>query len=142
MSSETTLPTLKPHHLGISVPDLDAAITWYGDMLGFKVEKRLNIPPAKAEVAFLRQGDFSIELFEVENAAPLPESRRAPNTDLATHGTKHICFEVKDLRSLIKELKPKGLDVAMDVFQMEDTLAAFVRDNSGVLIELMQIVKG
>ena len=33
---------LIPHHCGISVPDLDASIAWYRDMLGFSVEKRLT----------------------------------------------------------------------------------------------------
>ena len=28
---------LKPHHLGISVPDLETSISWYHDMLGFSV---------------------------------------------------------------------------------------------------------
>ena len=26
------------HHGGVSVPSLDAAIQWYGDVLGFEVE--------------------------------------------------------------------------------------------------------
>ena len=34
---------LTPHHVGISIPDLDAAIAWYGAMLGFTVERQMEI---------------------------------------------------------------------------------------------------
>jgi hypothetical protein len=35
-------------------------------------------------------------------------------------------------------LKSKGVDVAMDIFPMEKDLVAFIRDNAGNLIELIQ----
>ncbi len=34
---------LIPHHCGISVPDLEASVAWYRDMLGFSVVKRLTL---------------------------------------------------------------------------------------------------
>jgi len=129
---------LKPHHCGISVPDLETSIAWYRDMLGFSVEKRDTIDTANAKIAFIKHGDFCIELFEVAGAAPMPESRRYPNQDIATHGTKHIAFEVQDLCKLMDTLKQKGVDVAMDSFVMENTLVAFIRDNSGVLMEFIE----
>jgi methylmalonyl-CoA/ethylmalonyl-CoA epimerase len=38
----------------------------------------------------------------------------------------------------METLKSKGVDVAMDVFPMEGDLVAFIRDNTGNLIELIQ----
>jgi hypothetical protein len=35
-------------------------------------------------------------------------------------------------------LKAKGVDVAMDMFPMGNDLVAFIRDNAGNLIELIQ----
>ena len=134
----TDIYKLRPHHCGISVPDLETSIAWYRDMLGFSVEKRLTLEEAHAKIAFMKHGDFCIELFEVAGATPMPESRRYPNQDIATHGTKHIAFEVQDLRKLMDTLKQRGVDVAMDVHVMEDTLMAFIRDNSGILIELIE----
>jgi methylmalonyl-CoA/ethylmalonyl-CoA epimerase len=136
--STADLWEMKPHHLGISVPDLEASVAWYRDMLGFSLETYSTVEAANAKIAFMKKGDFCIELFEVEGAASMPESRRYPNQDIATHGTKHIAFEVRDLRRLMDSLKQRGVDVAMDVFTMEDTICAFIRDNSGVLIELLQ----
>jgi len=42
---------LMPHHCGISVPDLEASIAWYRDMLGFFVEKRLTLDVVPAKIA-------------------------------------------------------------------------------------------
>jgi methylmalonyl-CoA/ethylmalonyl-CoA epimerase len=45
---------------------------------------------------------------------------------------------VTDLKEFLDTLKAKGADVAMDLFPMEGDLVAFIRDNSGNLIELIQ----
>ena len=44
------------HHGGVSVPDIEAAIAWYGRVLGFELEREFNIPPAKARAAMIRKG--------------------------------------------------------------------------------------
>ena len=128
----------KPHHLGISIANLDASIKWYEDMLGFKLEKRMDVEPLKAKIAFMNNGSFRIELFEVRDAKPLPAERRQPNTDIGTHGVKHLAWEVKNVTSLMNELKKKGVDVAMDVSRMEGREMAFIRDNSGNMIEILE----
>ncbi len=136
MAKQTTdFFEMKPHHCGISVPDLEASIVWYCDVLGFTVTRRGVIEAAHAKNAFLKHGDFYIELFEVEGAVPLPESRRYPNQDIATHGTKHIAFEVQDLRKVTETLKQRGVDIAME--RTTNTIH-FMRDNAGNLIELME----
>jgi methylmalonyl-CoA/ethylmalonyl-CoA epimerase len=107
---------LRAHHFGISVPDLDAA---------------------PASVAFVRRGDFRIEIFQVEGAAPLPEDRRTPNRDLKTHGNKHLCFEVPDVPAAIARLRAQGADIAFETV-VEGNSTAFVRDCAGNLIEFLQ----
>ncbi len=129
---------LKPLHVGISVPDMDASIAWYEQMLGFRLVSDKYFEQLPARIAFLEHGDFSIELFEVPGAAPLPADRRTPNLDIRTHGTKHVAYAVDDLSGLMDSLKSKGVDVAMDIFPMEGDLVAFIRDNAGNLLELIQ----
>ena len=130
--------TILPHHCGISVPDIEAAIIWYQDILGFKVVKRMTIDAIPAKIAFMKHEDFYIELFEIENANRLPEDRRQPNLDICTHGTKHIAFAVPDVYEFIDEMKKRGVDIAMDVNMMEDKAMAFIRDNAGNLIEIVE----
>jgi methylmalonyl-CoA/ethylmalonyl-CoA epimerase len=129
---------IKPLHQGISVSDMEASIVWYQNMLGFKLVSDKFIPQLSARIAFIEHGGFSIELFEVKGAATLPEDRRIPNLDIRTHGTKHVAYAVADVSKLMADLKAKGVDVAMDVFLMEGDLVAFIRDNTGNLIEFIQ----
>jgi catechol 2,3-dioxygenase-like lactoylglutathione lyase family enzyme len=125
------------HHGGVSVPSLDAAIDWYGDVLGFAVEKRFFIDAANAKAAMVRKGPLRFELFEVAGAAPLPEDRRYPPADLKTHGNKHIAFRVEDLESFLAEMETKRVDIAFVVREAFGK-GCFIRDCAGNLIEFVE----
>ncbi len=124
------------HHGGVSVPNLDDAIAWYGRVLGFEVERRFRIAPAKANVAMVRKGALRFELFEVEGAAPLPEDRRIPIPDLKTHGNKHLAFQVADLDVFLAEMETKSVDIAFVVREAFGS-GCFIRDCAGNLIEFV-----
>lgn len=128
---------LRAHHLGLSVPDLEASIGWYESVLGFRLEHRMTVDSIPARIAFLKRDDFRIELFEVEGAASLPDDRRIPNLDLRTHGTKHLAFAVEDVDALVQELSARGADVAMHI-RVHGKPTAFIRDNAGNLLEFVQ----
>lgn len=136
MGEQTFL--LAPHHVGISVPNLDAAIAWYGDILEFKLERQMEVVQIPARIAWLRRDDFRIELFEVGGASALPEERRVPNRDLKTHGTKHVAFAVNDVDAFVAEMKTKNVDIAMHT-RIHGEPMAFIRDNAGTLIEIVQV---
>lgn len=134
----TMTAALRPHHFGISVPDLDAAIAWYGRVLGFVPERHQHIPHIPADIAFLRHASgFRVEIFQLPGALPLPPERRQPNLDLRTHGHKHICFEVEDVPATIAALRAAGADVALELL-MDGKPVAFIRDCAGNLIEFLQ----
>jgi len=132
---------LRAHHFGISVPDLAAALAWYDTMLGFALEERLFIDKIPAHVAFVKRGDFRIEIFEVQGAATLPPDRRVPNLDLKTHGNKHLCFEVPDVPAAMAALRAAGADIAFEL-TVNGNPTAFVRDCAGNLIEFLQPFEG
>jgi methylmalonyl-CoA/ethylmalonyl-CoA epimerase len=123
------------HHHAVSVPDLEQAIGWYGEVFGFAEEFRFGIPGA--EVVMLKRGDLRIELFCVADAATLPEGRSDPQGDVATHGNKHVAFAVPSLDQALKELAQKGVE---PVFISSDgpQSIAFIRDCFGNLIELVE----
>jgi len=125
------------HHGGISVPDLDASIGWYRDMLGFELEKREFVPTIPADIAFIRNGDLRFELFQLADAAPLPADRREPDRDLRTHGNKHVAFVVADPIAFAELLAERGVDVVW-ARRMPHGAAAFIRDNAGNLIEFLE----
>jgi methylmalonyl-CoA/ethylmalonyl-CoA epimerase len=128
---------LRFHHGGVSVPDLEASIRWYREVLGFEVEHRFEIPKARAKVAMLRRGALRMELFEVEDGKPLPEDRRIPDRDLQTHGNKHVCFGVQSVDAAEQELRAKGVDIVF-VGRVMQPPNIFMRDNSGNLIEFIE----
>ncbi len=125
------------HHGGVSVPSLDEAIDWYGRVLGYEVEKRFWIEAAGAEVAMLRKGALRFELFEVEGAAPLPDERRHPPSDLRTHGNKHVAFRVESLDAFLAEMEEKQVDIAF-VVKEDFGAGCFIRDCAGNLIEFVE----
>jgi methylmalonyl-CoA/ethylmalonyl-CoA epimerase len=137
ISQTGAVGALRPHHFGISVPNLNEAIAWYEHMLGFVFEERLFIAKIPAHIAFVKRDNFHIEIFEVEGAGPLPEDRRVPNLDLKTHGNKHMCFEVPDVPAAITALRAVGADIAFEL-TVDGNPTAFVRDCAGNLIEFLQ----
>jgi methylmalonyl-CoA/ethylmalonyl-CoA epimerase len=125
------------HHVGVSVPNVDASIAWYRDILGFALERRYRVESIPAVVAVMRNGPMHVELFELDDAKRLPEERREPNLDLRTHGTKHVAFAVADVRAFADELKKRGADIVW-VKDFKFGSNAFIRDNAGNLIEFVQ----
>lgn len=128
---------LKYHHVGVSVPDLEASIAWYGRVLGFELESRARLPSVPAEVALLRRGVLRVELFQPDGGQPLPPARRYPDEDILTHGNKHVAFAVRDLEAAAVELRSRGADVVF-VKHMPQAAVMFIRDNAGNLIELFE----
>lgn len=105
------LADLKPHHVGVSVRNLDEAIAFWGKHFGFELDFKAEIAPIKAKIAFIKRDGFRIELFEVEGAVAVPEQRLRPNTDLLTQGTKHIGFSVEDVQGALERLHDDGVQI-------------------------------
>jgi catechol 2,3-dioxygenase-like lactoylglutathione lyase family enzyme len=108
-------PALTFDHAAVSVPDLEAAIAWYGEMLGFTVARRFSLPGNGALAAMLVRGPLRMEVFEPRNGEPLPEARRHPDRDVELHGNKHVAFRVDDLAKTTRWFETKGAEIAMRV---------------------------
>ena len=124
---------LRPHHVAINVGDIDAAIAWYGEVLGFEVERRDFIRGFRGRNALLKQGDFRIEIFENENIIPRPaEQTPPPGTEML--GYRQMAFTVADLHGFTEMLEKRGADITA---RRADGTVLFIRDNSGNVLEFM-----
>ena len=136
-------PQVRPHHVGISVADLEDSIAWYERFLGFELESVVPVPEDEGRVAMLVSGGgFRVELFELPQAAPLPADRRHPATDLRTHGIKHVAYEVDGIEDWQERLRRLGADIVWDLRVHEDVKVLFLRDSTGNLVELVEPLKG
>lgn len=93
------------HHVAVLVPDLEAALAPFRDLLGLPVARVETVGEQNARVAFLPIGDTRIELVE-----PLDRSGSLGRFLERTGGggLHHVCFEVADLEAALAELKARG----------------------------------
>lgn len=128
------------HHIAISVANLDESIAWYRDMLGFEEVVRMSqgVTEDKMNIGHIRRGNCYIEIFQVEGSKPLPEYRRDPNTDFGVQGLKHFALQVSDVRSAVKELTAKGVEIAFGPIDAPGVCFVFIRDSSGNAFELIE----
>jgi catechol 2,3-dioxygenase-like lactoylglutathione lyase family enzyme len=103
------LTGLAPHHVTISVENLDREVDWYVRVFGFKAEPRSGGNPD-----FLNQHvtipGYRIDLIKYKGSA-----RPAPVNPLyLRQGWIHIAFSVPDLAAAFKELHALNTDVKAD----------------------------
>ncbi|MEP7019566.1 MAG: methylmalonyl-CoA epimerase [Pseudonocardiales bacterium] len=130
----------KIDHVGIAVPDLDAAIAFYAEMFGFvSVHEETNEEQGVRE-AMLQVGDGTTR---IQLLAPLSEdSIMAKFIDRNGPGLQQLAYTVEDVEAVSAQLRVKGLRLIYDTARRgtADSLVNFVhpKDVGGVLIELVQ----
>jgi len=135
-------------HTALSVPDIEKAIAFYGDVLGFEVQMPViplkdmqnmddltGLEQAAFKVAMISLGDTKIELFEYES--PVPETM-SPDRPVNDHGITHICLRVSDLQSEYERLKAAGVPFNSPPIDMGIEQCAYGRDPFGNTIEFLE----
>ena len=131
---------LRVDHVGIAVPDLDAAIAWYAETFGLhSVHEEVNEEMGVRE-AMLAVGDGSTR---IQLLAPhRPDSAIAKFLDRSGPGLQQLAYTVADVEATAAELRAKGLRVLYDTARRgtADSKVNFVhpKDAGGVLVELVQ----
>lgn len=127
-------------HIGIAVPDLDAAIAFYAETFGiFSVHEETNEEQGVRE-AMLAVGDGSTR---IQLLAPLtPDSTIARFISRDGPGLQQVAYTVEDIEAVSTSLRGKGLRLIYDVPRRgtSDSLVNFIhpKDAGGVLVELVQ----
>lgn len=127
-------------HVGIAVPDLDAAIAFYADTFGIvSAHEEVNEDQGVRE-AMLVVGDGTTR---IQLLAPLSaDSTIAKFIDRNGPGVQQVAYTVEDIEAVSAELRGKGLRLIYDTARRgtSDSLVNFIhpKDAGGVLIELVQ----
>jgi methylmalonyl-CoA/ethylmalonyl-CoA epimerase len=130
----------KIDHVGIAVPDLDAAIAFYAETFGIlSVHEETNEDQGVRE-AMLVVGDGTTL---IQLLAPLTEdSTIAKFIDRNGPGVQQVAYTVEDIEAVSADLRGKGLRLIFDTARRgtSNSLVNFVhpKDAGGVLIELVQ----
>lgn len=121
-------------HVGIAVPDLEAAAAFYRDVLGVEPHSR-DIADGAAILSF-PFGDSEIELLTpLEAESPIGKflAKRGP-------GIHHICYRVPDLDAAIRACRRAGYRLVDEVPRTGagGRRIAFVhpKATAGILLEL------
>ena len=130
----------KIDHVGIAVPDLDAAIAFYRDTFGVvSVHEETNEEQGVRE-AMLAVGDGSTR---IQLLAPLNEqSTIAKFIGRSGPGMQQLAYTVEDIEAVSDALRAKGLRLLYDAPRRgtSDSRVNFIhpKDAGGVLVELVE----
>jgi methylmalonyl-CoA/ethylmalonyl-CoA epimerase len=125
-------------HVAIAVPDLEASIAWYQDVLGFELKERRTT-----------EGSFTGMVSAVMKAGPItavlvqgtsPESQVSRYVEHYGPGLQHMAIEVRDLRALTERLEAGGVEFATNVIEGTGIRQIFTarEPSSGMMFELIE----
>ena len=97
----------KIHHVGVVVPDLERAMTFWRDLLGLHLTKSAIIQDQGVKAALLKAGESEIELLE-----PLdPQNGVGKFLARRGGGLHHVCFETEDVAHELEDARAKGIQL-------------------------------
>jgi methylmalonyl-CoA/ethylmalonyl-CoA epimerase len=130
-------------HVGIAVPDLDAAIDFYRDTFGLELtHEEVNEDQGVREAMMRAAGDTGTGA-AVQLLAPLrPDSTIAKFIDRSGPGLQQLAYRVTDVEASAAALRARGLRMLFEQARhgTANSQVNFVhpKDAGGVLVELVQ----
>ena len=131
---------IKINHVAIVVQDIDAALNFWEQTFGLKLDHVEDVPSQKSKVAFLPLGESEIELVQPTTS----DSGLANFLEKRGEGMHHICIEVSDIDATLAELKSQGVRLINEVpEELPGRKMAFIHPKAanGVLVELYQLTE-
>ncbi len=138
------------HHPALAVPDMDQALAFYCDVLGFRkvmeadipsgvsvMDEAFGVPDAGCKVRMVRKGNSCLELFEFNS----PEEG-TKNRPVNRMGITHFALCTDDFQKDYDDLVAKGVPFNTPPFGASPTRFAYGRDPFGNVFELLEHVEG
>jgi methylmalonyl-CoA/ethylmalonyl-CoA epimerase len=130
----------KIDHIGIAVKDLNTAKKKWKNILGLQSIKEEKIEEQGVLISIF---EIETQKLKIELIAPLDNSSPLHKfLEKRGEGLHHICFEVDDIREMMRELEKNGLELIDKEPKRGEgnSLIAFIHPKSttGVLMELKE----
>jgi catechol 2,3-dioxygenase-like lactoylglutathione lyase family enzyme len=133
-------------HVAISVRDMDRALHFYRDLLGFEldweldhvsheiVDKIVGLKEVDAHMAMLSGYGTRLEFFHYYN----PTGEECAPRRQCDFGITHICLHVEDVRGTYDRLVEKGVEFhSPPQNRRPDGWVTYMKDPEGVVVELL-----
>jgi len=119
---------MKTDHCAFQVKDMDKAILFYTEKLGFTLDFRGINEEEKEEYAFVSFGQAKLELIRDmvhEYELPIIKKPYCP----------HYCIEIEDMEAAVKALEDKNINIIRGPLKIEheETWVYFVDEDNNVL---------
>lgn len=138
------------NHTNFTVSDLERAIAFFRDLLGFEllsvaprdpalIERMTGLEKPEMVVAFLRGPGHVIELIEYR----APADRGRVSGRLCDAGASHLALDVDDAEAAVAAsaahgFRPVGEIIEIDAGPNKGSRVVYLRDADGVTIEFIQ----
>jgi methylmalonyl-CoA epimerase len=124
-------------HVAIAVRDLDAAIAYYGDVLGFELQERRQISGRVSgmDSAVMEAGGVKFVLVQGDS----PESNVSRYIEAYGPGVQHVAIEVPDPQAAIDDLRARNCDLLTGIIHGPGLDQIFTKrePNSGIQLEII-----
>lgn len=141
---------LSVNHTGFTVDDLDEAVRFFRDTLGFelvsraprdpsKTAKLTGVPGAKLESAYLRRCDSSVEIVQFRDVADQKRTRLRP----VDTGSSHLAVQVDNIDVAVATCNAAGGGLLGDIILVDQgpnagNRIAYFQSASGIVLELIE----
>lgn len=129
-------------HVAIAVKDLEQAISFFQDKVGFDLVERRDVEGewSGMKSAVMNAGAITFVLAEGTN----PNSNVSQYIEKYGTGIQHIAIEVEDITSVMADLKQRGFQLISGIISSPGLKQIFsTRDsNSGIMLEVIERTEG
>jgi lactoylglutathione lyase len=123
-------PALQIHHFGVKVKNVEKALIFYCDVLGFSIQETVSM--GGQNYYFVGDGAMSIEI----------EQSYQPGDSSFDSGYSHLAIAVDDLEAYCRRLRNNSVKFQLEPSQFRpDRKIAFIEDPEGNAIQLIEFIK-
>jgi len=124
-------------HVAIAVRDLDAAIAYYGGVLGFELKERRQISGriSGMDSAVMEAGGVKFVLVQGDS----PESNVSRYIEAYGPGVQHVAIEIPDAPEALADMRARGVDLLTGIINGPGLDQIFTKrePNSGMQLEII-----